>query len=126
NSYKNKEGKIIQPDAKPGDIRFVDNNGDGQITNEDKKVVGSPWPNVEIGLNGGASYKNFELTMSWFGAFGATVFNGPRSITGRFDDNSNYMKGVKPWTPENTNTKIPRAYYGTTLNSRGDTERWLE
>lgn len=126
NAYKNKEGKIIQPDAKPGDIRFVDNNGDGQITNEDKKVVGSPWPDVEVGLNMGASYKGFEFSMSWFGSYGATVFNGPRGITGRFDDNSNYMKGVKPWTPENPNTSVPRAYYGTTLNSRGDTERWLE
>lgn len=126
NSYKNKAGQVIQPDAKPGDIRFVDNNGDGQITNADKKVVGSPWPEMELGLNGGVSYQNFEFNMSWFGAFGATVFNGPRSITDRFDDNSNYMKGVKPWTPDNTNTKTPRAYYGTTLNSRGDTERWLE
>lgn len=125
-AYKSKDGKVIQPNAQPGDIRFVDNNGDGQITNADKAVVASPWPDLELGLNGGASYKNFKLSMSWFGAFGATVFNGPRSITGRFDDNSNYMKGIQPWTPENPNTDIPRAYYGTTLNSRGDTERWLE
>jgi len=44
----------------------------------------------------------------------------------RFDDNSNYRAGIKPWTPENPNTDVPRAYYGSTLNSRGDTERWLE
>lgn len=125
-AYTNKDGKVIQPDAHPGDIRFVDNNGDGQITNDDKAVVGSPWPEFELGLNGGASYKNFKLSMSWFGAFGATVFNGPRSVTGRFDDNSNYRKGIQPWTPEHPNTDIPRAYYGTTLNSRGDSERWLE
>ena len=125
-AYKNKDGKVIQPDAGPGDIRFVDNNGDGQITNADKTVVASPWPDVELGLNGGASYKNFEFSMSWFGAFGATVFNGPRSVMGRFDDNSNYLKGIRPWTPEHPHTSVPRAYYGTTLNSRGDTERWLE
>jgi TonB-linked SusC/RagA family outer membrane protein len=125
-AYKNKEGKVIQPDAKAGDIRFRDNNGDGLITNEDKKVVASPWPDFEIGLNTGASYHGFELTMSWFGSFGATVFNGPMSVTDRFDDNSNYRKGIKPWTPEQPNTDVPRAFYGTTLNSRGDTERWLE
>ena len=125
-NYKNTDGKVIQPTAKPGDIRFRDNNGDGQITNEDKVVVGSPWPKFELGFNTGATYKNFEFTMDWFGSFGATVFNGPRSVMDRFDDNSNYRAGIKPWTPENPNTDVPRAYYGSTLNSRGDTERWLE
>lgn len=125
-NYKNAEGKIIQPTAKPGDIRFRDNNGDGQITNEDKVVVGSPWPKLELGFNTGATYKNFEFTMDWFGSFGAKVFNGPRSVMDRFDDNSNYRAGIQPWTPENPNTDVPRAYYGSTLNSRGDTERWLE
>ncbi|MDB5013354.1 MAG: SusC/RagA family TonB-linked outer membrane protein [Daejeonella sp.] len=125
-NYKNAEGKVIQPGAQPGDIRFRDNNGDGQITNQDKAVVGSPWPDMELGLNLGASYKGFELSMNWFGSFGATVFNGPRSVMERFDDNSNYPAGVQPWTAQNPNTTVPRAYYGTTLNSRGDTERWLE
>jgi len=124
--YKNAEGKVIQPNAKPGDIRYRDNNGDGQITNADKVVVANPWPKLEMGLNTGATYKNFELTMDWFGSFGATVFNGPRSVMDRFDDNSNYRAGIQPWTPENPNTDVPRAYYGSTLNSRGDTERWLE
>lgn len=125
-NYKNSEGKIIQPSAKPGDIKFIDNNGDGQITNADKKVVASPWPKLELGLNTGADYKGFEFSMDWFGSFGATVFNGPKSVTDRFDDNSNYRKGVQPWTPQNPNTDVPRAYYASTLNSRGDTERWLE
>ncbi|WP_026309634.1 SusC/RagA family TonB-linked outer membrane protein [Niabella aurantiaca] len=125
-NYKNAEGKVIQPDAKPGDIRFVDNNGDGQITNDDKAIVGSPWPKLETGLNLGASYKNFEITMDWFGSFGSKVFNGPRSVTDRFDDNSNYRAGIQPWTPENPNTDMPRVLYASTLNARGDTERWLE
>lgn len=124
--YKNEEGRIIQPNASPGDIRFRDNNGDGEITNEDKVVVGSPWADYEIGLNFGASYKGFTFSMDWFGSFGATVFNGPRSVTDMFSDNSNYRSGIQPWTPENPNTDVPRAYYGSTINSRGDTDRWLE
>lgn len=125
-NYKNEDGIVIQPGAQPGDIRFKDNNGDGEINNEDKAIVGSPWPDVELGLNLGASYKGFELTMNWFGSFGATVFNGPRSVTDRFDDNTNYRSGVQPWTPENPNTDFPRVVYASTLNSRGDTDRWLE
>ncbi len=125
-NYRNKDNTVIQPDAKPGDIRFRDNDGDGQITNTDKVVVASPWPDMELGLNMGASYKNFSLSMNWFGSFGATVFNGYYSLVDRFDDNSNYRKGIKPWTPDNPNTDVPRALYASTLNSRGDTDRWLE
>jgi TonB-linked outer membrane protein, SusC/RagA family len=125
-NYKNKDGIVIQPDAKPGDIRFVDHNGDGQISNEDKVVLGSPWADWELGLNLGASWKNFDLTMNWFGSFGAKVYNGFRSVVDRFDDNSNYRAGIKPWTPENPDTDVPRALYASTLNSRGDSDRWLE
>ncbi|MCG2614068.1 TonB-dependent receptor [Terrimonas sp. NA20] len=125
-NYKNKDGITIQPNARPGDLRFVDHNGDGQITNDDKIVLGSPWAKWELGLNMGASYKNFDLTMNWFGSFGSTVYNGYRSLVDRFDDNSNYREGIQPWTPDNTNTNVPRAFYGSTLNSRGDSDRWLE
>jgi len=119
-------GEIIQPTAQPGDIRFVDHNQDGQITNDDKVVLGDPWPDVELGLNFNASYKNLEFSMTWFSSLGATVYSGPQSIMGRFDDNSNYVAGTKPWTPDNPNTNVPRAYYASTLNARGDTDRWLE
>lgn len=125
-NYKNAAGTVIQPAAMPGDIRYKDNNGDGTITNADKVVVGSPWAKYELGLNLGASYKGFEFTMDWFGSFGSKVFNGPRSVMDNFSDNSNYRAGVQPWTPENTNTTIPRAFYGSTINARGDTDRWLE
>ncbi|WP_282636602.1 SusC/RagA family TonB-linked outer membrane protein [Sphingobacterium thalpophilum] len=126
NKYKNAEGKIIQPAAQPGDIRFKDNNGDGTITNADKVIVGSPWADYEVGLNFNASYKNFSFSMDWFGSFGSMVFNGPRSVMDMFSDNTNYRAGIRPWTPENPNTDVPRAYYGSTINSRGDTDRWLE
>ena len=126
NNYKNSEGKTIQPGAKPGDIRFKDNNDDGEITNEDKAIVGTPWADFELGFNSNVSYKNFQFSMSWFGSFGATVYNGARSVMERFDDNTNYPAGIRPWTPENPSNSVPRAYYGSTLNSRGDTDRWLE
>lgn len=125
-NYKNKDGKVIMPNALPGDIRFKDVNGDGQITNEDKDIVGSPWPEFEMGLNAGAEYKGFDFSMNWIASHGATVYDGFRSVVDRFDDNSNYRTGIQPWTPENPNTDFPRIVKGTTLNSRGDTDRFLE
>jgi TonB-linked SusC/RagA family outer membrane protein len=125
-NYKNSQGQVIMPNAQPGDIRFKDLNDDGQITNEDKDIVASPWPEFEMGLNAGASYKSFDFSMNWIGSHGATVYNGFRSVVDRFDDNSNYRTGIQPWTPENPNTDFPRITKGSTLNSRGDTDRFLE
>jgi hypothetical protein len=52
------------------------------------------------------------------------------SIIDRFDDNSNYRTGIKPWTAENPNTNFPRIAYSSDqaiqMNTRGDTDRWLE
>ena len=126
NNYTNSEGDVIQPNALPGDIRFKDVNDDGQITNADKTVVSSPWPDFEMGFNASAQYKNFDFSMNWIGSFGAEVYNGFRSVVDRFDDDSNYRSGIQPWTPENPNTDFPRIVRGTTLNSRGDSDRWLE
>jgi TonB-linked SusC/RagA family outer membrane protein len=125
-NYKNSQGQVIMPNALPGDIRFKDINDDGQITNEDKDIVGSPWPEFEMGLNAGAEYKGFDFSMNWIGSHGATVYNGFRSTVDRFDDNSNYRTGIQPWTPENPNTDFPRIVKGTTLNARGDSDRFLE
>lgn len=124
--YKSSNGTVILPNAQPGDIRFKDVNDDGKITNEDKAVVGSPWPKFEMGLNTGFDYKGFDFSMNWIGSHGATVYNGFRSVVDRFDDNSNYRSGVQPWTPENPNTDFPRITKGSTLNSRGDSDRFLE
>jgi TonB-linked SusC/RagA family outer membrane protein len=125
-NYKNADGKVIMPNALPGDIRFKDVNGDGQITNSDKDIVGSPWPEFEMGLNAGAEYKGFDFSMNWIASHGATVYDGFRSVVDRFDDNSNYRTGIQPWTPENPNTDFPRITKGSNLNSRGDSDRFLE
>jgi len=124
-NYKNPEGKVIQPDAKPGDIRFIDSNNDGKITNEDRQLVGSPWADFEAGLNLGAEWKNFDMIMNWFASVGGLVYNSPRQLTDRFDDNSNYRKGIQPWQKEGDNG-FPRVVYESTLNSLEATDRWLE
>jgi TonB-linked SusC/RagA family outer membrane protein len=124
--YTSSQGDVIMPGAQPGDIRFLDINDDGEITNEDKEIVDSPWPDFEMGFNASAEYKNLDFSMNWIGSFGATVYNGFRSLVDRFDDDSNYRASIQPWTVENPNTSFPRVVKGTTLNARGDSDRWLE
>ncbi|MBE7175866.1 MAG: TonB-dependent receptor [Mucilaginibacter polytrichastri] len=120
----------IQPFSKPGDIRYLDINGDGRLDNNDRTFVGSPWPTFQGGLNFNGSFKNFSISMQLYGSFGNKLFNGVRSVIDRFDDNSNYRRGIVPWTPENPNTDFPRIAYsgelGIQYNTRGDIDRWLE
>lgn len=125
-AHQNSEGKIIQPNALPGDIRYVDYDDDGQIASTDRHIVGSPWPWLEMGLGVNLAYKGFALNLSGYGRFGQTVFNGARATAGDFNTNQNNFNGLKPWTQENPSTTHPRIIYGDTRNSRNDQDRWLE
>lgn len=125
-NYVNSKGKVIQPDAEPGDIIYDDYNDDGIISSEDRQIVGSPWPWLEMGLNFGVSYKGLSLNVSGYGRFGHTVYNGAAAAAGDFQNNQNNFNGIVPWTQENPVNDRPRIIYGDSRNSRGDQDRWLE
>ena len=125
-NYVNSEGKVIQPNARPGDIKYDDYNGDGIISSEDRQKVGNPWPKLELGLNLGASYKGFDLSISGYGRFGQEVWNGSAAAAGDFANNQNNFNGIIPWTQEHPVNDRPRIVYGDSRNSRSDQDRWLE
>ncbi len=125
-AHKNSEGKLIQPNAQPGDVKYIDYNDDGMITDADRQHCGSTIPKFQLGMNLGFEYKGFDLQFQLSGAFGHKSFNGPRSAYDKFDDNSNYRADYDPWTPENPNAKDPRPIYGDSRNVRGEQDRWLE
>jgi TonB-dependent starch-binding outer membrane protein SusC len=58
------------PGAGPGAVRFVDIDGDGVITPSDRSVIGSPYPDLNIGLNFTARYKGFDFALFFQGAVG--------------------------------------------------------
>ncbi|WP_158557177.1 SusC/RagA family TonB-linked outer membrane protein [Mucilaginibacter conchicola] len=111
-SYKNAAGNLIQPNAKPGDIRFVDYNNDGKIDNDDRQFVGSAFPDFTYGLTMNFEYKNFDLNIFLQGVQGNRLYNALRYTSlnaGGLGQNYNLLKDVlKAWTPTNTNTDIPR------------------
>ncbi|WP_338358527.1 TonB-dependent receptor [Yeosuana marina] len=124
-------GNPIQPNAKPGDIKFIDVNGDGSITDEDRDFSGSsPWPTLQTGLQFGANYKGFDLSMQFVGIFGNEIFNSVRHDLDSYQ-NTNFRKGISPWTTSNTNTNDPRigvatGDQGLVDNARINSDRWLE
>ena len=93
-----------------GDLKYKDLNGDGKIDAEnDKTVIGNPWPKLIYGLNINLSYKNFDLSMGWVGNAGVDIFNAAKTEERTFygDCNSTY-KIYEAWTPENKNATNPR------------------
>ncbi|HEX9509002.1 MAG TPA: TonB-dependent receptor [Puia sp.] len=111
NSYTGKTGSLIQPNAKPGDVKFVDANGDGKIDNNDRVSVGSPFPKFSYGFSFNASYKGFDLNIFAQGVYGNKLFHALRytSINAGSGANYNMLKEVlNAWTPTHTNTYIPR------------------
>lgn len=125
-AHRNADGKVIQPNAKPGDIRYVDADGSGFISDADRQYCGSSFPTFTYSVQAGVQWKGIELSIVGRGAAGMMYFNGPRSGYDRFDDNSNYRANYDAWTPENPNAKDPRPVYQNSVNSAGNQDRWLE
>jgi TonB-linked SusC/RagA family outer membrane protein len=108
NAYTNKNGELIQPNARPGDFRWVDLNGDGKITNDnlDKTFLGSNIPKYTYGLTLNIDYQNFDFMVFVQGAAGNKIFQGLR----RLDiGNANYQTSIlSRWTGEGTTNEYPR------------------
>ena len=117
--------KIIQPDAKPGDVRYVDVNGDGQIDTNDRTWCGSPLPKFELGLNVSLNWHNFDFNMFWAGKFGNKIYNQLRKNLLNFNVD-NIPADVSPWTWDNPSSEYPRMLAGTTSNNIEYCDRFLE
>lgn len=105
-AYTNASGGLIQPNAVPGDFRWKDVNGDGTITADDKKFLGSPLPKMTFGFTINMDYKGFDMMIFAQGAAGNKIFQGLR----RLDiGNANYSTEVlSRWTGEGTSNTFPR------------------
>ncbi len=117
---------MIQPNAKPGDIRYKDSNDDGQIDSDDREYVGSPLPDYELGLQFSCEYKNFDLSMFMTGVFGNQIYNNTKYWLERMDETANLPSSLVPWTEENHSTTTPRAVMGPNENTRANSDRWIE
>jgi TonB-dependent starch-binding outer membrane protein SusC len=114
-SYVNSDGEMIQPKAVPGDVRFVDVNGDGKIDDSDRTDIGNGTPKWTFGLNFSAEWKNFDFNMFWQGVTGTDVYDA----THRTDiASSNYPTWMlQRWTGEGSSNKYPRL-------ANGDANNW--
>ncbi len=112
---------LIQPTAKPGDIKYKDVNGDGKVDLNDRTVIGSPHPKFTIGLGFDIIYKNWSLNIFTNSVYGKDVYNASNEQlmntnlfnTNKFDEpfgeaTTFSTRVLNRWTPDNIHTNLPR------------------
>jgi TonB-linked SusC/RagA family outer membrane protein len=125
NAYS-KDGNLIQPDAKPGDIRFKDLDGNGVIDEEDKAYSGTGLPKLEANLILGANYMGFDMSALLGSAWGNKLYNGNRYFYESMNNGTNMLATtLNAWTPEN-HSDIPRAVLSDPNGNSRESTRFLE
>ena len=108
-SYTNEHGDALQPNARPGDIRYLDLNNDGKINEKDKTYIGNPFPDLMIGLNLNASWRNIDFLANFYGTMGNDIFNNNRARYSGVGGQNIYAGTYnKAWHGEGTSYDIPR------------------
>ena len=108
------KGELLQPTAVPGDVRFVDVDGNGIIDANDRTDIGKGMPDWTFGFNLGVSWKNFDLNMMWQGTAGNDIYDATRRTDIATSNLPSWM--LNRWTGEGTSNRIPRFVQGDNVN----------
>ena len=114
NAYTNSKGELIQPNAKPGDVRFVDVDGDGAITAADRTKIGKGMPDWTYGFTFGAEWKGFDFMFMLQGTKGNDIYDATLRTDVRPANLPSYM--LNRWTGPGTSNKYPRFVVGDATN----------
>ncbi len=109
-AYVDKEGNRIQPNAKAGDLKFVDFNNDGKIDDKDRQYMGNATPETTYSFSFGATWKNLSVSAMFQGVGGAqALYVGKSAILSDVDGNFNRSKEIlNAWSETNKGSSIPR------------------
>ncbi|MDE6290370.1 MAG: SusC/RagA family TonB-linked outer membrane protein, partial [Muribaculaceae bacterium] len=101
---------VLQANVRPGDVRFVDQNHDGVINDEDKVDLGNGVPKFTYGFNINLNWKNFDLGLVATGVAGNKLVQSYRNYA---NQKANYTTEILGrWTGEGTSDRIPRVTNG--------------
>jgi TonB-linked SusC/RagA family outer membrane protein len=104
-----KDGKLIQPGARPGDLKFTDVNEDGRINTDDRVFLGNPTPKYTFALSGGFTWKNFNFDMMLQGVAGNKIaYMAKQLILTDVEGNFSRAKEIlNAWSETNRDSTIP-------------------
>ncbi len=122
---------INQPGAQPGDVAYADIAGafdadgnpipDGEITNADRKFLGSGIPNILYGFNISVEWNGFDLSVASYGAAGFKAVDFVDvTLSSSYGALNKSVDLLNAWTPTNMDTDIPRVAYKSTGSITND------
>lgn len=105
-NYKSANGVVLQPNAAPGDLIYVNTNGDDKIDTTDKTNIGNPNPDFTYGFSLSASYKAFDFSLMANGVAGNQIVQSYRNQAGAY---GNYTSAILDrWHGEGSSNTMPR------------------
>ncbi|WP_321333489.1 TonB-dependent receptor [uncultured Bacteroides sp.] len=111
--------------ARPGDVIWVDRDGNGVIDDNDKGMIGNPHPDFTTGLNLNASYKGFDIGLTMNGVFGNQIMKSYRSYVDY--PKQNYTSDILArWHGAGTSNRLPRLTSGTHTNWQNISDLYME
>ena len=115
--------KVYHSNAKPGDLKFVDVNGDNTITVDDKTYLGDPIPDITMGLSIGLNFKNFDFTSSAFASIGNDLVRDYERKN-LYANKGSYV--LNSWTSSNPSNSVPRPVNGASVSYDNFSDYFVE
>lgn len=117
-----------QPGTAPGNVKYADVNGDGEITSADMTIIGNPYPKFVWGMTNALSYKNFDLRIIINGSQGAKVMDLYKRFMNNLDGVFNVEEAVKHrWrSPDQPGNGLYASTNGNRVLAREVNSRWVK
>lgn len=106
-AYRNEKGERLQPDAVAGDVKFVDENGDGVIDDADRTMIGKGMPDWTFGFNLGASWKGFDFSALFSATLGNDIYDATRRTDYPLVNMQTFLYEER-WHGPGTSNRLPR------------------
>lgn len=123
-AHINSEGDLLQPNAAPGDLRFIDTNGDGTINSDDIAHIGNPWPRHIIGLTTNIKYKGFYVNAIFNAQIGHDIFRAYERSDITFTNYQSFW--LDRWTEANPSADLPRLTSSDPNNNQRPSDFYLQ
>ena len=120
---------LLDRGVSPGDVRYVDTNGDGDISDDDRVFIGKGLPGVTGNFRLTMNYKNFDFTANTNFALDYNIYNNTLAFAGASGSRTfnKFASQLDYWTPTNTDTDLPRPRTGALQSyNNQDSSRFIE
>ncbi|MDR2449396.1 MAG: TonB-dependent receptor [Prevotellaceae bacterium] len=115
---------------KPGDIRYLDKDGDGKVTEDkDRFIVGNRYPRYTYGLSYGLEWNGFDFSMLWQGVGKRMIWVRGEAVEAFHNNNEGpvFDFHIDRWTPGNPDATYPRLTVGAeSTNNAAKSDFWIQ